>query len=110
RFFNDLDLLEGRAVGLIGATVRKALFKNENPIGKKLRLGQTSIVVIGLLGEKGQTGFGQDQDDTIIVPITTLHRRLTGQLSKQNIDQIMISGEDGYPTESIVADITSLMR
>ncbi len=69
-----------------------------------------SLEVIGVTAVKGQGGFGDDLDDNIITPITTLQRRLTGRGSKQNINQVMISGLDGYPTAYIVADVSSLMR
>ena len=110
RFFDHADLIEGAAVCVIGETVRKELFGSEEGIGQKIRVGSTSFMVIGVTVVKGQGGWGDDLDDNIITPITTLQRRLSGQLSKQSINQIMISGEDGYPSESLVADLNSLMR
>jgi len=110
RFFDEKEQTEGSAVCVIGQTVRKELFHNKNPIGEKIRVQNTSMMVIGLLSSKGQTGFGQDQDDNIVIPITTLQRRLTGKTSKQNISQIMISGEDGYASTRIVDDVALLMR
>jgi len=110
RFFTEADELSGSAVCVIGQTVRSSLFGNEDPIGKKIRIQNASVEIIGLLSPKGQTGFGQDQDDTVIMPLTTLQRRITGRTSKQNIDQVMISGADNYDTDVIVDDITSLMR
>jgi putative ABC transport system permease protein len=110
RFFDDEDLRKGGAVCVIGETVRKELFKDVPAIGAKIRLRNASLMVIGITAVKGQGGFGDDQDDNIIVPITTLQRRLAGRLSNQNINQIMISGIDGYPSASILADVTLLMR
>ncbi len=110
RFFNEQDLLEGSAVCVIGETISKELFLGENPVGKKIRMLTTSLLVIGTTEAKGQGGFGDDLDDNIIVPITTLHRRFSGKISKQNINQIMFSAEDNYPTAGILADVGSLMR
>lgn len=109
-FFSKTDVKQGRAVAIIGQTIVRELFKNENPIGQKIRIGSTSVDVIGTLKSKGQTGFGRDQDDTIILPISTMQRRITGTSSPYNISQIMISGQDGYPTDNIVTDINALMR
>ncbi|MGC4013968.1 MAG: ABC transporter permease [Luteolibacter sp.] len=110
RFFNEQEQKSGAAVCVIGQTVRSAIFGNADPIGQKLRLQNASVEVIGLLSPKGQTGFGQDQDDTVIMPLSTLRLRITGRTSKQNIDQIMVSGEDGSDSEALVEDISSLMR
>jgi len=110
RFFEQADLIEGAPVCVIGETIRKELFGKEDAIGKKIRLRNTSVLVIGTTLPKGQGGWGDDLDDNIIMPITTLQRRLNGQLSNQNIDQVMISGKSDYPSANVVADISSLMR
>ena len=110
RFFDQADLIEGAPVCVIGETIRKELFGKEDAIGKKIRLRNTSVLVIGTTLSKGQGGWGDDLDDNIIMPITTLQRRLNGQLSNQNIDQVMISGKSDYPSANVVADISSLMR
>ncbi|MBK1883936.1 ABC transporter permease [Luteolibacter pohnpeiensis] len=110
RYFDDEEIKTGAAVAVIGETVRKELFGSADPIGSKIRLKNTSVVVIGLLNSKGQTGFGNDQDDTVVMPISTLQRRLVGLVSKQNVNQVMISGKDGYPSAVLVSDITALMQ
>lgn len=110
RFFTEVEYRSGAAVCVIGDTTRKELFGNDDPIGEKIRLKNTSVQVVGVLTAKGQTGFGSDQDDTIVMPLTTLQRRLVGRTSTHNINQIMISAMDGWSTDKIMADITSLMR
>ena len=110
RFFTEGDVRSGAAVCVIGETVRAALFGKGNPVGEKIRLQNASFEVIGLLSPKGQSGFGQDQDDAIVLPVTALQQRLMGRISNHIIDQILISGEDGYPTGEIIADTTALMR
>ena len=109
RFFSEADLRSGDAVCVIGETVHRDLFEGNNPIGAKIRLGKASCEVIGLLKGKGQAGMG-DQDDTIIVPLSTLQRRLVGKASSHDITQIVISGREGVDGDAVIADITLLMR
>ena len=109
RFFTNADLRSGGAVCVIGETVRRELFEGGNPIGAKIRIGKASCEVIGLLKGKGQAGMG-DQDDTIVVPLATLQRRLVGKASSHDITQIVISGKDGTNGDAVIAEITLLMR
>ena len=110
RFFDEKDTKEGRAVCVIGQTVKRDLYGDTDPIGTRLRIKNSSIEVVGVLATKGQTGFGQDQDDTIVIPITTFARRIKGAASLKSIDQIMISGEDGASGEAIINEVSTIMR
>jgi len=110
RFFDERDFRTGQAVCVIGQTVRKELFGSENPIGAKIRIRASSVEVIGLLKAKGQGGFGQDQDDIIVVPLTAMERRLTGRTSAQNITQIQVSGTDDVSSQQTISEIQSVMR
>jgi putative ABC transport system permease protein len=109
RIFNEADLRAGGAVCVIGNTVRKELFDTENPIGAKIRIGRASCEVIGLLATKGQAGMG-DQDDTIIVPLSTLQRRMIGKTSSHDINQVSISAQEGSDSIALIAEITDVMR
>jgi putative ABC transport system permease protein len=109
RFFTDADLRGGSAVCVIGNTVRMELFGGANPIGEQIRIGRASCDVIGLLATKGQAGMG-DQDDTIIMPLSTLQRRLIGKTSSHDINQIAISAVEGTNGLALIAEITALMR
>tara|TARA_R110002049_G_scaffold139156_1_gene299709 strand:+ start:861 stop:2075 length:1215 start_codon:yes stop_codon:yes gene_type:complete len=109
RFFTDADLRSGSAVCVIGNTVRVELFGTDNPIGASIRIGRASIEVIGLLATKGQAGMG-DQDDTIIMPLSTLQRRLIGRTSSNDINQISISAVEGTDSIALIAEITQIMR
>ena len=109
RLFTTADLRSGAAVCVIGNTVRKELFGAENPIGAKLRIGKASCEVIGLLVAKGQAGMG-DQDDTIILPLSALQRRMVGKTSSQDISQISISAKDGVDSNALITEITAVMR
>jgi putative ABC transport system permease protein len=109
RIFTEVEARAGAAVCVIGNTVRKELFGDANPVGAKIRLGSASCEVVGLLAAKGQVGMG-DQDDTIIVPLTTMQRRLGGRTSTRDINRITISAADGASSDEIIAGITTLMR
>ncbi|MBB5350736.1 putative ABC transport system permease protein [Haloferula luteola] len=110
RIFTAEEVEDSVSVCVIGETVRKALFGSVDPVGKRIRLGTTSAEVIGVTAAKGQGGFGDDLDDNIIVPYTSLVRRQTGSQGGRFVSQAMISGEDGFPSAQIVAEITNLLR
>ncbi len=109
RFFTDQDYRAGAAVCVIGTTTKKELFGNDEALGQRIRLGKASCTVIGVLVSKGQS-FGGDQDDTIVVPLTTLQRRLVGKTSAHDVREIMMSAADGADTNTIIEDINRLMR
>ncbi|MBC8126268.1 MAG: ABC transporter permease [Gloeobacteraceae cyanobacterium ES-bin-144] len=110
QFFDQDDVKKARAVCVIGETIRKELFGDIPAIGKKIRIRKTSLLVLGVTKPKGQAGYGDDLDDNIIIPTTTLERRLGGQNSSRNVNRVMIFGEEGYPSANLIADITLLMR
>ncbi len=78
-FFTDQDLRGATKVCLVGQTVVKQLFENADPVNQTIRIRNIPFKVIGTLKSKGQNMMGQDQDDIIIVPYTTLQKRLLGQ-------------------------------
>jgi putative ABC transport system permease protein len=111
RFFTEEEVTQAAAVGVIGETVRKGLYGADvNPVGTRLRVGSTSIEVIGVTVAKGVGGRGEDLDDNIIMPHTSVQRRLTGPKEGRGISQVRISALDGYPTSKIVADVAALLR
>jgi putative ABC transport system permease protein len=107
RTFSDTEERAGAAVCLIGATVRRELFGNQNPLGAEVRVKQFSCQVIGLLASKGQAAMGQDQDDIVILPLHAVQRRLTGN---QNVGTLLVSMKDGVDTELLKGRITQLLR
>ena len=111
RIFTDAEVEEAAPVCVIGETIRKELFgEGVDPTGLKIRLKSMSLEVIGVTAAKGQGGFADDLDDNIITPYTTVLRRLNGRGNGNNISQVMISGQENYPSANIVADVSSLMR
>jgi putative ABC transport system permease protein len=107
RNFSESELRGGAAVCILGNTVKTELFGNEDPVGATIRLSKISCQVIGLLAVKGQTGFGQDQDDTIVIPLRTLHRRMSGN---SDVGSIQVKARDGVATTKVQADVERLMR
>ena len=76
--FSDSDVRSATRVALLGQTVVKNLFGDEDPVGKTIRIKQSPYLVIGVLAPKGQSLDGRDQDDTILIPVTTAQRKLFG--------------------------------
>lgn len=107
RQFLETELRSGKAVCVIGATVAKELFGQQNPLDSKIRLGNFSCQIIGLLEAKGQSTFGSDQDDLILVPLRTFQRRIAGN---QDISLIQVSVAEGRSTEKAKSDIEYLLR
>ncbi|MEO7100461.1 MAG: ABC transporter permease [Luteolibacter sp.] len=111
RFFTDAEVAESAPVCVIGETIRKELFgEGVNPIGSKVRVKSMTLEVIGVTAVKGQGGFGDDLDDNLITPYTTIIHRLSGRQGGRNFNQVMISGQQDYPSAYIVADVAALMR
>ena len=107
RIFTDSELRGGRPVCVLGLTTKKQLFGNQNPLGASIRVSTTSCEVIGLLSEKGQSTFGQDQDDTIVMPITAVQHRLTGT---DDVQQIFVSATTAGQVHPVQNSIEALMR
>jgi putative ABC transport system permease protein len=107
RQFTEGELRSGKAVCIVGATVRNELFGGQNPIGATIRLGKLSCNVIGVLNSKGQSSFGTDQDDFVLIPLRMLQRRITGN---PDVSRILVSAHDGVSTKKVEQDIERLMR
>ena len=107
RNFTDAEMRAGAAVCVIGESVRRNLYGNENPVDAQVRIGQFSCSVIGLLRPKGQSAMGQDQDDIIVMPLRTVQRRLTGN---QDVGAILVSVREGGSTDRARDQVISIMR
>jgi len=107
RDFTEPEERAGRAVCIIGDTVREKLFGPLNPIGNEIRIKQFACEVIGVLRSKGQSAMGTDQDDVVFMPLRTVQRRLTGS---QDISRVNISVKDGASIDAVKQQVTLLMR
>jgi putative ABC transport system permease protein len=107
RAFNEAEERAGKAVCVIGATVRDKLFGQQNPVGAEIRIKQFACEVIGLLKAKGQSAMGSDQDDVVVMPLRTVQRRLVGNV---DVRMIMVSVAAGASIDTVKDRLTSLLR
>jgi len=106
-FFTPQDVKAATKVCVLGETVAEKLFVKQNPVGQVIRVKRIPFRVVGVLTPKGQTAFGQDQDDTIIVPYTTAQKRLVGIT---HINMIMASAVSVEGTAAAQEQIKNLLR
>jgi putative ABC transport system permease protein len=107
RMFTEGELRAGKAACILGESVRKELFGDGDPVGTRIRIDKVSCDVIALLSEKGQSTFGSDQDDVILMPLKTVQRRFSGN---DQIQTIWISVADASGVPRAKQDIELLMR
>lgn len=106
--FTDKDIASEAKVCLLGQTVVTNLFTNgESPVGKYIRFAQIPFLVIGVLSPKGANAFGQDQDDIIIAPYTTVQKRILSTIYFQNI---YASARDESSTVQASTEISQILR
>lgn len=110
RFFEESEQINNARVCVIGTTVKSRLFDDEEEaVGKTIRIGAMPFKVIGVLASKGANGWGQDQDDTVMAPYTTVSRIL--QRSKfQSINMMNVSLHSMEDVDEAKREITSLLR
>ncbi|MGA1790815.1 MAG: ABC transporter permease [bacterium] len=107
REFTENELQSGKAVCILGTTVRDNLFGSQEPLGSMIRLKRLSCQVIGVLESKGQSSFGSDQDDFVLIPLRTFQRRIAGN---EDVQVIYLSAQDGVSTEKVQQDVERLTR
>ena len=106
--FTDDDVKKYAKVGLIGQTIEEELFdENEDPIGKTIRVGNMPFKVIGTLKERGENSMGMDQDDLVVMPYSTVQKRMLGV---DYIQQIVCSAASEDVAEAAVEEIESILR
>lgn len=107
KIFTDKDVESKKKVCLIGATVVENLFPSGSPIGQRIRVNNIPFTVIGVLKEKGENTFGQDQDDVVMMPSTTALYRLSGE---DHINQIYLSAKSEDQIDAAIAEVEALLR
>ncbi len=107
RLFSEGELRTGTAVCILGTTTSTALIGDGNPVGTTIRIGKTSCDVIGLLARREASTFGQDDNDTLIMPLKAFQRRVSG---KADVQSISVTFRDGASAEAVIAQIQGLMR
>lgn len=109
--FSNSDIRSATRVALIGKTVVENLFGDDvDPVGKTIRIKQSPFVIVGVLNGKGQSLDGRDQDDTIIVPLTTAQRKLFGNQVPGSVRQLLVQAESDKVMPVVEEDINNLLR
>ena len=108
--FTNSDVRSATRVALIGKTAAENLFGDENPVGKTFRIRQSPFVVLGTLAVKGQGMDGRDQDDTIIIPLTTAQRQVFGTQFPGSVRMIMVQTATQEIMPSVEKSMNELLR
>lgn len=109
--FSDSDIRSSTRVALIGKTVAASIFGEDiDPVGKTIRIKQSPFVVLGVLENKGQSLDGRDQDDTIIVPLTTAQRKLFGNQMPGTVRQILVQAQSDKVMDMVEDNINGLLN
>jgi putative ABC transport system permease protein len=107
-FFTAQDVTTAAKVAVLGTIVRDQLFDPmANPVGQVIRISHQPFTVVGVMASKGQSGMGQDQDDVIFVPYTTVLKKLRGIT---NIQQVQVSAASAGETSKVADSIAQLLR
>jgi len=107
RTFTSEEEQAGKSVCIIGNTIKTNLFKGEEPVGQRLRIAGLTCEVIGLLTARGQGGFGNDQDDVVLMPLKMVQRRLTGS---RDVRRMLVGVDQAYSTAQVQDAISTLLR
>ncbi len=110
RFFTQQDVKSATKVCLLGQTVVEDLFGDMDPIGQVIRIKKIPFIVIGVLAPKGQSPQGQDQDDTIYVPVTTAQKKLFGTTFPGMVRTIMVKAKSTEDLASAEKQVNELLR
>lgn len=110
--FDTRDYTSAAKQVILGETVRQALFGDDDGVGQTIRLGRVPFTVVGTLDAKGQGGFGQDQDDLVVVPLQTARRRLStsNNMPPGAVQQISVGVDSPKNLESAQSQIEGLLR
>ena len=110
--FSQQDVDSGNKIALIGKTVATNLFGDVDPVGHSIRIKKVPFTVIGVLAPKGQTITGQDQDDLILIPISTAKRKVIGikSANADAVDSIMMQAKSGNQIQAAQDEASALLR
>ncbi|RYE33892.1 MAG: FtsX-like permease family protein [Hyphomicrobiales bacterium] len=112
RLFEPEELRKGEIVAVIGQTVARNLFGEENPLDQQFRIRNVPFKVIGVMAPKGQSALGQDQDDVIFVPLDTGRRRIVGRnyARDRSVQTIMVKFASEEAITPGIAEVSALLR
>jgi len=107
RIFTPQEEAAGKSVCIVGKTVKDNLYPTSSPVGSSLLVGSVSCEVIGELALRGGGGFGQDVDDTVVLPLKTVQRRFTGN---RDISAVVVAADPAYDSADVQQSIAALLR
>lgn len=112
RIFDDQEVRSGKKVAVIGETILENLFKDQDPIGQIIRIDRVPFEVIGTLKAKGQSTFGQDQDDVLFVPLSAAQQRLirSPRSSPDGVQMILVFAHSADQVSTVERKIEELLR
>ncbi|OGL14320.1 MAG: multidrug ABC transporter substrate-binding protein [Candidatus Rokubacteria bacterium RIFCSPLOWO2_12_FULL_71_19] len=112
RWFTQEEVEGAAKVVLVGQTVVANLFGGGDPVGQVIRVRETPLTVIGVLERKGQSNWGQDQDDTVVIPLTTAKKRVLGPSHPRadSVNVITVRVRDGENMKAVEEEMRQLLR
>ena len=110
RFFTETDLRSANKVAILGQTVARELFGDIDPLGKTIRVKGMPFIVIGTLTARGQSGPGQDQDDMIYLPLSTVQKKISGTQFPDMVSMLMLQANTAEDTYTSQDEISALLR
>ena len=110
RDFSDADIKNANKVAILGQTVVKELFGDTDPLGKTIRIKGLPFKVIGALTTRGQSGPGQNQDDMVYLPLSTVQKKVSGTEFPNMVNMLMLQAYDAESTYTSQDEITALLR
>jgi putative ABC transport system permease protein len=112
RNFTDQEIRSGAKVAILGKTIVTQMFDGYSPIGERIRINAVPFEVIGILAEKGQSNVGQDQDDTVLIPVAAARNRIIGRnmTVPRQVGAIQVKVADGAPLAEVQDDIENTLR
>ncbi len=112
QFFSEVDLARNSRVAVLGSDTARTLFANREPIGEKVRIQNRSFRVVGVMAQKG-AAFGQNQDEIVYIPITTMANQLVGRRNSRrspSVQSISVSARDPDSMRAAQFQISNLLR
>ena len=111
RMFDEREARQGRKVLVVGPTVGRELWGEADPIGRRIRVRNVPFEVVGVLQSKGQTSFGQDQDDVVLAPIKAVRSRIVGgRFRGDAVRTIYVKADSEETLNRVQEDVTNLLR
>jgi putative ABC transport system permease protein len=111
RMFDEREARQGRKVAVIGPTVARELFGESDPLGRRMRVRNVPFEIVGVLESKGQSGFGQDQDDVVLAPLPAVRSRIVGRgIRADSVNTIYVKAIDEDSLDQVQEDLTNVLR